>query len=219
MNINWLGQSCFQIVSSQDKNSPVNIVIDPFDESLGLKLPRKLSADILLVTHDHFDHNNIKKVEGSPFVITGPGEYDVKGIYIRGIPAFHDNSKGADKGANTIYTIEGEGLKLCHLGDLGQKELTSEQLEKIGDVDILMTPIGGGGKTIEATEAVKIISQIEPKITIPMHYHIPGLKVKLDGVDKFLKSLGVKSLEPLPKFSIKKKDIIEEEAKIVILTP
>jgi L-ascorbate metabolism protein UlaG (beta-lactamase superfamily) len=219
MNIFWHGQSCFEIISTQDKNNAVGVVIDPFDESIGLKLPRKLTADVVLVTHNHFDHNNVKRVEGSPFVITNPGEYDVKGVSINGVPAYHDNSKGSEKGQDTIYTIEFEDIKICHLGDLGQKELTSEQIEKIGDVDILMIPIGGGGKTIDATDAVKIISQIEPNITIPMHYHVPGLNIKLDGVEKFLKSLGIKSLQPIEKLSLKKKDLIEDEAKIIVLAP
>lgn len=218
MNITWYGQSCFQIFSSQGKNNVVSILIDPFEESIGLKLPRKLEADIVLITHEHPDHNNVKRVSGSPLVITGPGEYEIKAVYIQGINAYHDNSAGKERGKTTIYVIETEEMKICHLGDLGQKELPPEQLEKIGDVDILMLPIGGTF-TINAEEAIKIMTQIEPKITIPMHYKLPGLKIKLDGVDKFLKALGIKSLEPLPKLSIKKKDISSEEAKIVVLQP
>ena len=109
-------------------------------------------------------------------------------------------------------------MRLCHLGDLGQKELTPEQLEKIGDIDILMIPVGGN-YTIGSEEATKIISQIEPRIVIPMHYDLPKLKVKLEGVEKFLKAMGVKSLEPLPKFSVKKKDLPEEETRVVLLKP
>lgn len=151
-------------------------------------------------------------------LIEGPGEYEVKEVYIQGIHSWHDEKEGAVRGENTIYTIETEDLKLCHLGDFGQKELTDEQLEEIGEVDILMIPIGGVS-TISAKEALKIMSQIEPKITIPMHYQIPKLKSKLDNLDKFLKALGVKKLEPVNKLSIKKKDVIPEEAKIIILKP
>lgn len=217
MIISWHGQSCFQISSSQGKNNHLSIVIDPFDKDIGLRVP-KLQADIVLVTHDHYDHNNVKAVSGDPLVINGPGEYDVKGISIEGIPGFHDNSEGTERGTITIYTIETEEMKVCHLSDLGQKELSSEQLDKIGDVDILMIPVGGV-YTINAEEAVKIMAQIEPKITIPMHYQIPKLKIKLNGVDKFLKTLNIKKLEPLPKLSIKKKDISAEEAKIIVLQP
>lgn len=217
MNIFWHGQSCFSLTTTPNKNSQIRIVIDPFSEETGLKIP-KLSADILLVTHQHSDHNNIKIVQGNPFLISGPGEYEIKEIFIEGIHSFHDASGGKERGFNTIYTIETEELKVCHLGDLGQKELTDEQLEKIGEVDILMIPIGGI-YTVSVKEAIEIMSQIEPKIIIPMHYSLPKLKYKLDGVDKFLKNIGIKKLEPLPKLSIKKKDLSSEEAKIILLSP
>lgn len=192
-------------------------MIDPFSEELGLKEP-KLAADILLITHDHKDHNNKKSVSGNPFLITGPGEYEVKETFIHGTSSFHDQKEGKERGVNTIYTIETEGMRLCHLGDLGQKELTPEQIERIGDIDILMIPVGGN-YTIGSEEATKIISQIEPRIVIPMHYELPKLKVKLEGVENFLKAMGVKSLEPQPKFLVKKKDLPEEETRVVLLKP
>ena len=216
MNIKWYGQSCFYINVSGKKDKGVSIIIDPFDESIGLKLPRKIEADIALVSHNHHDHNNIERVLEPVFVIDGPGEYDIKDIYIKGISAFHDNSNGSERGRTAIYKIEAEQIKLCHLGDLGQKELTSEQLEAIGDVDILMVPIGGEF-TLSGKEAVGIMAQIEPKIIIPMHYKVPGLKIKIDPIDEFLKSLGIKNLEKLPKLSIKEKDLPKEEVKIIQL--
>jgi len=217
MNIFWHGQSCFQIAISQAKNNHVNIVIDPFSEDIGLRVP-KLEADILLISHQHSDHNNVKAVTGNPFLISGPGEYEIKEVFVQGIAAFHDSSSGKERGINTIYIIEVEELRICHLGDLGQKELTPEQVEKIGEVDILMIPVGGTF-TISAKEAIKIMSQTEPNIIIPMHYQLPKLKMKLDGLDKFLKTMGIKKIESLPKLSIKKKDIVSEEAKIVVLNP
>ena len=217
MNINWRGQSCFQILTTPNKNGQVSIIIDPFDKETGLKVP-KFQADVLLITHDHEDHNNVKAVSGDYLLIDGPGEYDIKSIFVQGIPAFHDNSQGKEKGNNTIYTIEAEDIRICHLGDLGQKELSSEQLDRIGDIDILMIPVGGL-YTIDASEAVKIMSQIEPRIIIPMHYHLPGLKYKIDGIDKFFKALSIKKTEILPKLSIKKKDISTEEVKIIQLEP
>ncbi|MFH1462381.1 MAG: MBL fold metallo-hydrolase [bacterium] len=219
MNILWKGHSCFQIIANQSKNCQVNIITDPFDEGIGLKLP-KLEADILLVSHDHHDHNNVKAVSGNPFLIDGPGEYEVKDVSIQGITSFHDSSFGKERGLNTIYVIEAEGLRLCHLGDLGQKELSPEQVDKIGEIDILMVPIGGTF-TLSGKEAVRVISQIEPSITIPMHYQIPRLKLKakLEEVESFLKTMGIKKLEPMPKLSVKKKDISPEEAKIVVLQP
>ncbi len=217
MIINWHGQSCFQIIARREKNNQVSIVIDPFSEEIGLRVP-KLEADILLITHSHHDHNNIKAVSGSPFLIEGPGEYEIKEVYIQGIHSWHDEREGKERGENTIYTIEAEDLRLCHLGDFGQKELTEEQLEKIGEVDILMIPVGGVF-TISAKEATRVMSQIEPKIIIPMHYQIPKLKKKFDGIDKFLKVVGIKSITPESKLSIKKKDIVQEEVKIVVLQP
>ena len=217
MRIIWHGQSCFEITASQKAGEQVIIIIDPFSEDIGLKLP-KLEADILLVTHSHYDHNNVKGVGGSTFLAQGPGEYERKDIFIQGIPSFHDEKEGKERGQNTIYIIEAEGMRLCHLGDFGQKELTPEQLEQIGDIDILMVPIGGT-YTIDARGAAKIISQIEPRIFIPMHYRLPQLSIKIDGLEPFLSEMGRKSAEPQEKLLVKKKDLIAEETKIVVLAP
>jgi L-ascorbate metabolism protein UlaG (beta-lactamase superfamily) len=216
MQIIWKGQSCFQLTTQKNK-TPVNIVVDPYGPEIGLRAS-SFSADIVLVTHDHKDHNNTGAISGQPFIITGPGEYEIKDVYIQGVTSWHDSQGGKERGVNTIYVIEAEDLKICHLGDLGQKELTDEQLEAIGEVDVLMVPVGGGS-TISEKEAVKIISQIEPHITIPMHYLIPKLKVKLEGVEGFLKELGIKNIQPEQKLSIKKKDILPDEARIVVLEP
>lgn len=217
MHIIWHGQSCFEIIVSQQKGEQVKIVIDPYSEEIGLKLP-KLEPEILLVTHDHNDHNNVKGVFGSPFLIENPGEYERKDIFIQGIPSYHDEKEGKERGKNTIYTIEAEEMRLCHLGDFGEKELNPEQLETIGDIDILMVPVGGQF-TVDAKGAAKVISQIEPRIIIPMHYHLPKLKIKIDDLDKFLKEMGRKSATPEPKLLIKKKDLLVEETKIVVLQP
>ena len=157
---------------------------------------------MLLVTHDHPDHNNVKGVKGTPFVIQGPGEYEVKEVFIHGIPSFHDDKEGKERGLNTIYVIEAEEMRFCHLGDLGQKQLTDEQLEKIEAVDVLMIPVGGK-YTIDSSEAQKIISQIEPKIVIPMHYALPKSNSKLDDVSKFLKTMGKPSVVPQDKLVVK----------------
>jgi L-ascorbate metabolism protein UlaG (beta-lactamase superfamily) len=216
--IYWAGQSCFQISVSNSKDHSADIVIDPFDETMtGLKLPN-LSADILLVTHQHLDHNNIKGVKGTPFVIQGPGEYEVKEVFIQGIPSFHDDKEGKERGLNTIYVIEAEDMRFCHLGDLGQKQLTDEQLEKIDGVDVLMIPVGGG-PTISSVEAQKIIAQIEPKIIIPMHYALPKSKLKLDEVSKFLKTMGKNSIVPQDKFVVKTSTLPKEGTEIVFLQP
>lgn len=213
----WAGQSYFQISLSNYKDSPANIVIDPFSD-IGLKMPN-FEADVLLISHDHEDHNNVKGVKGNYFLIDGPGEYEVKGVFVCGIHSFHDDKEGRERGENTIYTIEGEGIRFCHLGDLGQNQLTDEQLEKIGRVDILMVPVGGV-YTIDSAKALKIIGQIEPKMVIPMHYDLPKLKFKLDGVEKFLKAMGKNSIEPLDKLAIKDSALPKEKnMDIVVLKP
>ena len=219
MQIVWKGQSCFCITVSRGKQEQVRILIDPFEDSIGLKLSPQ-GADIVLVTHGHLDHNNVKVVKGDPFVINSPGEYEAKGVFVQGIKTFHDDVQGKERGLNTVYTITAEGITLCHLGDLGQTELTPGQVEKIGQVHILMIPVGGT-YTINGKEAGKIISQIEPAMIIPMHYAIPKLKTKLAPVDEFLYAMGKKGLEPQAKLTLKEKDVAgeREEAEVVVMRP
>lgn len=217
MQIFWIGQSCFKINLAQNNKETVRIIIDPFSEETGLKLP-SLEANILLVSHNHCDHNAIAKVKGNPFLIQEMGEYEVKDVFVQGISSFHDDVQGAERGKNIIFTITAQGLNICHLGDLGQKELTDDQLEKIGPVDILMLPIGGI-YTIDGKQAQGIIAQIEPKIAIPMHYSLPKLKIKLETLDGFLKAIGQKKIEAQKKLKIQKKDLLIEKTEIRILEP
>ncbi len=213
--LTWAGQSCFQISISNGKDHEASIVIDPYGD-IGLKMPN-FSADLLLVSHSHPDHNNISAVKGDPFLIETPGEYEAKGVFVQGIASFHDEKDGKERGVNTIYTIEAEDIRFCHLGDFGQKQLTDEQLEKIGRVDILMIPVGGT-YTINGSEAAKVIGQIEPKIVVPMHYGLPKLKFELDGVEKFLKAMGKNNVEPQDKLTIKSNALPKEGAmEIVVL--
>ena len=214
MKIAWYGHSCFKFTVKSTNGDKIIIITDPFTKDYGLTPPRG-GADIVLISHDHNDHNNVKAISGEPFVVDGPGEYDVKRVFIKGIYSFHDTSQGAERGINTIYVIEAEDMKICHLGDLGEKELSSNQLDKIGDVDILMIPVGGI-YTINGNEAVKIINQIEPKIVIPMHYKVPKLTLKLNSLDKFLEEIGEKG-ETVEELSIQKKDLIEEKMRVVVM--
>lgn len=213
MDIYWHGQACFEIKTPSNQADKKNIVIDPFTKDYGLKLP-KMEADLLLITHDHKDHNNIKGVSGNPFIVQSAGEYDVKNIFVYGINASH----GDKLGDVTIYVIEVEGMRVCHLSDIGQ-ELTDEQVESIGDVDILMIPVGGVF-TIDGEGAQKIIKQIEPKIIIPMHYDIAGLKLpkKIEGVKSFLKIMGHDEIQAQPNLKIKKPGL-PPEPKIIVLKP
>lgn len=217
MNIIWHGQSFFEIVTKNKEGKELKIIIDPFDESIGLKVP-KTEARILLITHQHPDHSNKKAIGGSPFLIEEPGEYEINGVHIQGIPAFHDDTQGKERGEIITYLIETEDIKICHLGDLGQKELTPEQLDQLGDIDILMVPIGGV-YTIDAKGASKIISQIEPKLVIPMHYQIPKLKLKLNSLEQFLKEMGSPAIEAQKKLKIKSSNLSKEKTEIAILEP
>ncbi len=213
MIITWLGQSCFKI---QDKTGTDNVVIatDPFSKDYGLKVPN-FEAEIVTVSHlQHDDHNNVKALRGDPFVVNGPGEYDIKGVAINGITSYHDNKQGEERGVNTIYRIEMDDITITHLGDLGH-ELSAEQIEAVGGTDILLVPVGGT-YTLDAKKAAKVVSQIEPRIVIPMHYKIDGLKMDIDGVDKFVKEIGIKPTEE-DKLKISKKDLPQEDMEVVIL--
>jgi len=203
MTINWYGQTCFKITSQNGKDGQVNIIIDPPTKESGLRGP-KLEADILLSTNTKNKISN-----NSYFLIDGPGEYDIKDVYIQGF----SSNNGA-----FIYTLETEGIKICHLGKINQSELSSELVGLLGEIDLLFIPIGGGD-SLEAKTAVKIMAQIEPKIIIPMNYKIAGLKEKLESIEGFLKLLGIKNLEKMPKLTIKEKDLPKEEVKVIALEP
>ncbi|MFH1207235.1 MAG: MBL fold metallo-hydrolase [Patescibacteria group bacterium] len=211
MQITWLGQSCFKI-----QGKDVTVITDPYKNDIGLKLPR-LNADIVTISHDHHDHNNIDAVNGAPFVIDKAGEYEVKNVFIQGIPSFHDGASGTERGNNIIYFIQMEELKIAHLGDLGTK-LSDEQLEKLEGVDIIFIPVGGVF-TIDGKQAAEVVNQMEPRIAIPMHYKIPGLNIKLQSVDKFCDEMGVKQNGAEDKLKITKKELPAEETRVIILKP
>ncbi|MBU3918815.1 MBL fold metallo-hydrolase [Patescibacteria group bacterium] len=217
MEIYWHGQACFEIRSlSADSKTKTRTIIDPYSNSIGLKLPL-LGADLLLMSHNNEENNNIFAVKDNPFVIQGPGEYEVKDVFVNGFFASRKQEDKKDLGRITVYIIEAEGIKICHLGEFSQKELLSEQLDKVGDVDILMIPVGGK-YTIDGVEAQKIANQIEPKIIIPMNYKIPGLSVDIDGVSEFLKAMGQEDIEAEDCLKIKK-DNLPSETKIILLKP
>lgn len=188
-------------------------MIDPFSKDIGLKPPR-IKDDLILVTHRHYDHNNIEDANPEAMIIDGPGEYEKQGIYVRGILSYHDKEQGKERGLNTIYVIKSEDIIVCHMGDFGQDKFEGHQLDDIGDVDILMIPVGGK-YTIDYKEAVAVAGQIEPKIIIPMHYKVNGLKIDIDSQDKFIKELGL-TPEKVDKFKIAKKNLPVEEMKLVV---
>jgi L-ascorbate metabolism protein UlaG (beta-lactamase superfamily) len=216
MNITWYGQSCFKIqTKAQRGGKETTIITDPFDKSYGLRPPQG-NAEIVLVSHtQHNDHNNTKVIKGDPFIIDASGEYSIEGTQIEGIESFHDKVKGAERGRNTIFTIDSEGVKICHLGDLGHI-LEENQVEAIGEVDILMIPVGGTF-TLDSKEAEEVVGQLEPKIIIPMHFKVEGLTLELDDADKFCKEYGGKTEKGIAKLNIKKKELDEIETKVVVM--
>jgi L-ascorbate metabolism protein UlaG (beta-lactamase superfamily) len=214
MIITWLGHSAFKL-QGKGQSDTITIVTDPFNpEKTGLKLPR-LEAEIVTLSHDHDDHNYSEAVKGNPRILTGVGEYEIKGVFIEGVPSFHDAEKGAKRGSNVIYRFEIEDLSITHLGDLGT-ELDNKQLESLEGTDILLVPIGGV-YTINAAKAVTVINQIEPRIVIPMHYKVPGLKFDLDPLESFLKAIAIKPRQE-EKLKISKKDLPQDNMEVVVLS-
>ena len=214
MIITWLGHSCFKI---QDKigTDGVTLVTDPYNKEIGLKVPN-IEADLVTISHDHHDHNNVEALRGNPFVIDCAGEYDFKGVLVEGIDSYHDEEEGKLRGPNTIYRIEIDDISIVHLGDLGHV-LDNSQLEKLVGTDILLIPVGGK-YTLDAHKAVEVISQIEPRIVIPMHYQTEGLTVDgLDSVEKFIKELGIEPSRE-EKLKITKKELPQEDMELVILS-
>ena len=201
MEITWLGHACFRI-----KGRHATIITDPYSPNLGYSLG-KPTANIVTVSHQHAGHAYVQGVGGEPKLVTGPGEYEISGVLIIGIRTFHDDVKGEKRGKNTVYLMEVDEVSVCHLGDLGHT-LTAEQVEELGDIDVLLLPVGGIS-TINASTAAQVVRQLEPKIIIPMHYKTPAISRELDPVDKFLKEMGVHQISPQPKFSAAKSNLPE----------
>jgi len=208
MEIAWYGHACFRL---RDKGATV--VTDPYDQSIGYTLP-KIHADIVTVSHNHADHNCVSGIKGAPKVVDGPGEYEIKGVFITGIATFHDRKKGAQRGRNTVFLLEFNGLTICHLGDLGHVP-TQAQVEALSDVDVLLIPVGGVS-TIGAPQAAEVISLLEPKIVIPMHYKTKALTLKLASVNRFLQEMGLKKLAAQESLKVTE-STLPEETQIVLL--
>ena len=209
-DIQYLGHSCFRL-----RGRDGIVLCDPFDRSVGFDIG-KPTAHIVTISHQHPDHANlaaVKPMREKVFVIDGPGEYEVGGVMIAGVRTYHDKQKGAELGINTVYVFHMDDVIFCHLGDLGH-ELSTHQLDEIGNVDVLFIPVGGG-ETIGPAEAVSVISQIEPRIVVPMHYAMPGQPVGGRHASPFLADLA-----PLEKFTheIGLKDVVAEDKLTVTST-
>lgn len=215
VDIWWYGQACFKV-----SGKSASVVFDPYDPAFTGLPPLKIAGDIVCVSHQHQDHNNASAVAPTedgktPFVISGPGEYEISGVNIVGIASFHDDSNGKERGKNTIYLTTIDDVNIVHLGDLGQKKLTQEQVELLSICDLLLIPVGSV-YTISGRDAPEVIAQIEPKIIVPMHYKIPGLKFDLDDVSVFLSSVGRENLAAVPKLAVSV-ERLPEEPEVVLL--
>ena len=215
MELIWYGHSFFEIKSKSNQEKIV-IAVDPFLEKIGLKPPRKIEADILIISHQHYNHSNKKIIRGDFFLIEEPGEYEIKGVKVKGILSFHNKVEGKKRSLNTIFVIDIEGIKICHMGDFGELELSPSQLEDILGSDILLIPVGGNF-TISGKEAAKIVSQVEPKIVIPMHYKIPGVKLDLEDENPFLRAIGIREKEKIKKLKVKKNELQKDGTEVVLL--
>lgn len=203
LQIRWHGHSCFEITNE------VTLVTDPHDgKSIGIHAPN-VTGDIVLVSHDHYDHNSVKSVEkeGSK-VLTDTRKRNIANVEIKGIESFHDGYRGEKRGNNIIYKFTMEDITFCHMGDLGH-DLDEDTVQKIGDVDILFIPIGGTF-TLDAKQAWRIIKKVKPRIAVPMHYKIGGLSLPITGIEPFLEESKYEILKVGNEIDIEKEDLPEE---------
>lgn len=211
MEIKYLAHSSFLI-----KTKDAKVVMDPFDPKfVGLRFSKQ-EADVVTISHAHKDHSHTELIEGTPLILTWPGQFEKKGVRIWGYSSFHDKVEGKERGGNVLYKIESEGVSILHCGDLGVIP-TDAQIDEIGDVNILLIPVGGK-YALTADEAIQLIKKVEPAIVIPMHYGRPDLAIEgLAPLDDFLKKMGGEQIEPLDKLVVKKEDFAVDAAMKVVL--
>ena len=207
MEITWYGLSCFRLTERQH----ASVVTDPFGSKTGLTLP-KLKADVVTQSHDSAGHNNISGIQGVQHALTGPGEYEIGGVFITGIAA---RAAQTDQ-RNVLFLFDFNGITVAHTGDI-TKVPTQSQIEAMGTVNVLLLPVGGGN-SLNAVQAAELVSMVEPNIVIPMHYATEGLKLDLEGPERFLKEIGSDELEPLASLRISSGSL-PEETQTVLLAP
>lgn len=207
MEITWHGLSCFRL---KERNLAA-VVTDPYGGDLGLP-PLKLRADVVTISHDASGHNYADAVSGYEFALIGPGEYEIGGVFITGIPTAQE----ANTTQNVLFMFDFDGLTVAHLGDM-TKVPTQTQIEALELVNVLLVPVGGG-TSLNAAQAAELVSMLEPNIVIPMHYHLPGLELKLDGVERFLNEMGV--TDPTEESTLRlTSSTFGDQTEVVILAP
>ena len=208
MELVWLGHSCFRI-----RGRDATVITDPCPKETGYAIGKQ-TATIVTVSHDHVGHKNVVAVSGEPRVISGPGEYEISGVLITSIATYHDAEEGKVRGRNVAHLIEIDGVRVCHLGDLGHVP-TQEQIEEMSSADVLLVPVGGN-TTIDAAAAARTVSLLEPRIIIPMHYATAVSTDVLDGLDRFLKEMGLKDVSPEAKLTVTRGAIPGETRTVVL---
>lgn len=211
MEITWYGHSCFRIT----ERGGTMVICDPYDNNQVGYEPLKVKADIVTVSHDTPGHNHVKVIKGSPYVINGPGEYEIGGVFITGLQTDRKRKKEAPQIMNTMYLIEYDGINVAHLGDMMQVP-TQTEVESLGPVHIALVPVGGN-VALNAAKASDAISLFEPNIVIPMHYSTPATTAKLDPISKFLKEMGLSAVDTVPSFKVTNADNLPEDTQVVVL--
>ena len=208
MDITWLGHACFRL-----RGREATVLLDPFPRSVGGHTLGRQTADIVCLSNDHPNHSNAGAVEGNVPVLRGPGEYEIKSVLVTGLDT--QKRRGDQKPPrNTAFLVELDEVTVCHLGDLASA-LSTDQKEQLGSVDVLLIPIGGHC-TIDAAAAAETISLIEPKFVVPMHYGTETSALDLDGIDRFLKEMGIHDIEPQARLSVTKSNA-PEATQVVLL--
>jgi L-ascorbate metabolism protein UlaG (beta-lactamase superfamily) len=211
MEITWYGLSCFRLT----ERGLATVVCDPYDHATAGFDRLNLKADIVTVSHDAPGHNYVNAVKGKKHVITGAGEYEIGGVFITGVRT-NGHKRAEDELRNTLYHYDYDGITVVHLGDLLRLPSQAE-IEALGDVNIALVPVGGGGG-LNPGKAAEVISLLEPGIVIPMHYKTPETSLKLEPLDKFLKEMGLNEIAPEPSLKITK-SAIPDETRVVVLEP
>ena len=210
MEITWYGHSCFRLT----ERNYANVVTDPFDhKSVGYDA-LKLKAEIVTVSHDAPGHNNTDAVKGTTHVLTGPGEFEIGGVFITAVQTDGTGKKSKDKTRNTLYVFDYDGITVAHLGDLQQAPSQGE-VEALGTVNVALIPVGGG-TSLNAAKAVEVVSLLEPNLVIPMHYATADTKLSLDSLNKFLKEMGLGKQEAQPSLRVTRSSLPEETHVIVL---
>jgi L-ascorbate metabolism protein UlaG (beta-lactamase superfamily) len=212
MEITWYGLSCFRLT----ERGLATVVTDPYDNRTAGYEPLKLRADIVTVSHDAPGHNYTNGAKGYSHLITGPGEFEIGGVFITGIQTNGHTKKDDDVDPkNTLYVFDFEGVSVAHLGDL-RRVPTQTEIEALGNVHVALVPVGGGGG-LNAAKAAEVVSLLEPGYVIPMHYATPASTLKLAPLNKFVKEMGLDKVEPQPSLKVTA-STIPEETKVVVLT-